>query len=199
MQEFTKDESLEDEEIEERLKQLSQEAFDDPCIMLRELAQLSGKKASQAPMEDADLKSVLFEKLNEMRMSYSYKPLLIKAMLEYADEKNGTCPMEDIIFYFRDFYTKRRLKGLFVEKEKSIFSREGFSDREARRIILIYPYKRFANFRLLYYKKEEELLGFHPYLWESLSQKEKEEMKAVCDSALDRYYMRFHSKVQEDK
>ena len=165
MQEFTKDESLEDEEIEERLKQLSQEAFDDPCIMLRELAQLSGKKASQAPMEDADLKSVL-------RMSYSYKPLLIKAMLEYADEKNGTCPMEDIIFYFRDFYTKRRLKGLFVEKEKSIFSREGFSDREARRIILIYPYKRFANFRLLYYKKEEELLGFHPYLWESLSQKE---------------------------
>lgn len=199
MRKFTEDESFEEDETDRLMELLSPEAFEDPCIMLRELTMLSKEKASEEPIEETALKEVFFEKIQDMRMSYSYKPLLIKAMLNYADEENGTCPMEDIILYFREFYAKRRSKGLFVEKENSIFSQERFCDKDARRIILIYPYRRFANFQLLYYEAADQRIGFHPYLWKSLSREEKEEIKTLCDSALDRYYRRFHGKVQEDE
>lgn len=43
-------------------------------------------------------------------MSYSYKPVLVTAILLYADEK-GHVKLCDIVSYFRDFYERRRAAG----------------------------------------------------------------------------------------
>lgn len=137
------------------------------------------------------LNELFYEVLSGKRMSYSYKPVLVKAMLVYASPSSGECRMSEVIAYFRAFYGERRLKGLFVEKERSVFTREIYSDREARNVILTYPYKRFADMQLMHYDKENQIIGFHPYLWNGFSYEEKERIESACEKALKHYYARF--------
>lgn len=139
---------------------------------------------------DEHLKQLFYEVLSGKRMSYSYKPVLVKAMLECAEPVEGKCQMNDILRYFRAFYTGRRVRGMFVEKEKSIFSQPNYSDRDAKRIILIYPYKRFSDMQLMNYIKDQDVIAFHPHLWNGFSQDEKMGIRKICDKALDHYYAR---------
>ncbi|NLB33857.1 MAG: ATP-dependent helicase, partial [Tissierellia bacterium] len=60
------------------------------------------------------------EMVEKMDMSYSYKPVLLYAMLENTDDK-GRVLIEDLIDYFIYFYEDRRIKGLVVEKKKCIY------------------------------------------------------------------------------
>ena len=53
--------------------------------------------------------------VRQMDMSYSYKPVLLKAVLLFADDK-GRVKLGDIVTYFREFYEARRTAGLVVEK-----------------------------------------------------------------------------------
>ena len=57
-----------------------------------------------------------------MDMSYSYKPVLLKAVLLFADDR-GRVKLSDIMTYFREFYEARRAAGLVVEKANSIYAR----------------------------------------------------------------------------
>ncbi len=52
--------------------------------------------------------------VRQMDMSYSYKPLLIKAIFANADSKVRV-KIEDITAYFKNFYESRRKAGLIVE------------------------------------------------------------------------------------
>lgn len=68
----------------------------------------------------ANMMDKSMEMVEKMEMSYSYKPVLMYAMLENADEK-GKVLIEDLIDYFIYFYENRRKKGLTVEKKKCIY------------------------------------------------------------------------------
>lgn len=146
---------------------------------------------------DECLKNMFYETLSGKSMSYSYKPVLIKAMLEYADLTRGECGLNEVVRYFIAFYADRRIKGLFVEKEKSVFSRSACSEKEAMDVILKYPYKRFADRQLMYYIKERRVIGFNPILWNGFSKEEKAEIRDICDRTLRRYYSRFDTLKRE--
>ncbi|MDD6847422.1 MAG: hypothetical protein PUD53_01385 [Oscillospiraceae bacterium] len=60
--------------------------------------------------------------VEQMDMSYSYKPVLLKAVLTHADA-NGRVKISDIVDYFRSFYEARRKAGLIVEKTNSIYAK----------------------------------------------------------------------------
>lgn len=137
------------------------------------------------------LNAVFYDVLSGKRMCYSYKPVLIKAMLEYASPSDGECSMDDIITYFRAFYADRRSKNLFVEKERSVFARKEYTDQEARKVILHYPYKRFADMQLMHYERRRQIIGFHPYLWKGFTDEEKIRIISVCDNNLQQYYAKF--------
>lgn len=64
----------------------------------------------------ANMMDKFMEMVEKMDMSYSYKPVLLYAMLENVDEK-GRVLVEDLIDYFIYFYEGRRKKGLVVEKK----------------------------------------------------------------------------------
>ena len=51
-----------------------------------------------------------------MQMTYSYKPLLLKAFFRFADDE-GKAQFSDIVDYFDKFYKKRRNNGLVAEKK----------------------------------------------------------------------------------
>ncbi|MEG2843408.1 MAG: helicase-related protein, partial [Ruthenibacterium sp.] len=53
--------------------------------------------------------------IETMDMSFSYKPVLLKAMFDYVD-MNGKVRIEDIVDYFINFYEMRKEAGLVAEK-----------------------------------------------------------------------------------
>lgn len=132
-------------------------------------------------------KELFLQMIREMDMSYSYKPVLIKAVLEFADEK-GRIKLSDIVEYFKSFYESRRNAGVTVEKPNSIFTRGGYTDKEAERNILSNPFKRFEDMQMLRHTKTLGIVEVEPTVWKNLSDNEKAEIVSICDNKLEEYY-----------
>lgn len=137
----------------------------------------------------ANMKDKFMEMVNDMkkRMQYSYLAVLLKAMLENADEK-GRVLVEDFVDYFIDFYEDRRKKGLIVEKENSILSKEGCDRKEVERLIFRMPFNRFEDMRFMRRCKEVEYVEFNPHVWKKLSREEKVWMGKWCEEKLEYYF-----------
>ena len=140
-------------------------------------------------INDDNRKQFFMDMIRKMDMSYSYKPVLIKAILEYAD-KNGRVKLDDIVSYFRNFYEGRKTNGLIPEKASSIFAKSGYTDKEAQRNILSNPFKRFEDMQMLRHTKTLGIIEVEPTVWKHLSDAEKEEIGRICDSKLNEYYSR---------
>ena len=103
-------------------------------------------------IDDSNRKDLFMDMIRQMDMSYSYKPVLIKAVVQYADEK-GRVKLEDSVAYFKNYYEGRRAVGLLVEKLRSIFTRSDYTDKEAERNILANPFKLFEDMQMLWHTK----------------------------------------------
>lgn len=62
--------------------------------------------------------------IETMDMSYSYKPVLLKAIYEYMDT-SGRVALPDVVDYFIDFYEDRKAHGMIAEKSTSIYQKGG--------------------------------------------------------------------------
>lgn len=139
---------------------------------------------------DDNRKTLFMDMIRQMDMSYSYKPVLMKAILKYADSK-GRIKLDDIVVYFRSFYEHRREQGLFVEKPNSIYARGGCTDKEIQRNILANPFKRFEDMQMLRHTKTLGIVEVEPTVWKTLTEEEKVEISEICDRKLEEYYARF--------
>ena len=151
-----------------------------------------GKYAKQygwTLIDDSNRKDMFMDTIRQMDMSYSYKPVLIKAILLYADEK-GRIKLDDIVSYFRSYYEGRRASGLPVEKTNSIFAKGGYTDKEAERNILSNPFKRFEDMQMLRHTKTLGIIQVDEAIWKHLGKEEKAEMERICDTKLQQYYER---------
>lgn len=143
-------------------------------------------------INDENRKDLFMEMIRQMDMSYSYKPVLIKAILLYADEK-GRVSLSDIVAYFRGFYESRRKAVQVVEKPNSIFAKGGYTDKEAERNILANPFKRFEDMQMLRHTKTLGVVQVDEAVWKHLSKDEKAEMGRVCEEKLGQYFARLES------
>nr|WP_279285712.1 DEAD/DEAH box helicase [Colidextribacter sp. OB.20] len=141
-------------------------------------------------IDDSNRKDMFMDMIRQMDMSYSYKPVLIKAILLYADER-GRIKLEDIVSYFKTYYEGRRSAGLTVEKKNSIFAKGGYTDKEAERNILANPFKRFEDMQMLRHTKTLGIIQVDESVWKRLSKEEKAEIEKICDEKLKIYYQRF--------
>ena len=140
-------------------------------------------------ISESNKRRVFLQMIDRMTMSFSYKPVFIKAF--FATAKNGKSSMSKIVAYFRDFYEARRKSGLFVEKPSSIFARSGYTDKDVKKLILVYPYKRFAEMQIFTYSKLFGTVSMDPNVWSSLHSSEIDEICQMCDEHIDTYYSRF--------
>lgn len=139
---------------------------------------------------DDNRKTLFMDMVRQMDMSYSYKPVLMKAILAHADSK-GRVKLDDITAYFRSFYERRREQGLVVEKPNSIYARGGCTDKEIQRNILANPFKRFEDMQMLRHTKTLGIVEVEPTVWKALTEVEKAEIAEICDRKLEEYYARF--------
>ncbi len=140
-------------------------------------------------INDQNRKNLFMEMVEDMDMSYSYKPILLKAILQNAD-KQGRVKIDDIVTYFRAFYEDRRARGEVVEKHNSIFAKGNYTDKEAARNILSNPFKRFEDMNMMRHTKTIGIIEVEPTVWKRLAEEDKKHILKVCDLKLEQYYKR---------
>lgn len=138
-------------------------------------------------IDDKNRKELFMKMVEQMDMSYSYKPVLLKAILKHAD-KSGRVKLEDIVSYFKNFYEGRRADGLIVEKPNSIFAKGGYTDKEAERNILSNPFKRFEDMNMLRHTKTLGIIEVDSSVWKKLTEVDKVTISAICSEKLLDYY-----------
>ena len=138
-------------------------------------------------IDDKNRKELFMKMVEQMDMSYSYKPVLLKSILKHAD-KNGRVKIEDIVSYFKNFYESRRASGLVVEKPNSIFARGGYTDKEAERNILSNPFKRFEDMNMLRHTRTLGIIEVDSTVWKKLTDEDKERTSFLCEEKLSVYF-----------
>lgn len=140
-------------------------------------------------IDDKNRKDLFMKMVEEMDMSYSYKPVLLKAVFANAG-KNGRIKIEDIVSYFKNYYEGRRVAGLIVEKSNSIFAKGGYTDKQAERNILSNPFKRFEDMNMMRHTKTLGVVEVDSTVWKKLTPQDIAIILAICDKKLDEYYGR---------
>ena len=138
-------------------------------------------------IHETDLLQLFTAMVEKMKMSYSYKPIFLNAIFSVADA-NGIAALNDIVAFFRAYFDSRRKAGLVVEKPDSIFAKETYSNEEAKKIILIYPYARFAEMGMMTYDCISGTIRIHRTIWNHLDSEEKKRICKICDQKLDAYF-----------
>ena len=127
--------------------------------------------------------------IETMDMSFSYKPVRLKAIYEYMDS-NGRVALPDVVDYFIDFYEDRKAHGMIAEKPNSIYQRGGYTKKDAEKNILSNPFKRFEDMRFLMHCKDVETVEVNPIIFRKLTRKDWLHIVDVCDKSLEKYYLR---------
>ena len=104
-------------------------------------------------------------------MSFSYKPVLLKAIYEYMDS-NGRVALPDVVDYFIDFYEDRKAHGMIAEKPNSIYQKGGYTKKDVEKNILSNPFKRFEDMRFLMRCKDVETVEANPIISRKLQRED---------------------------
>ena len=128
--------------------------------------------------------------IETMDMSYSYKPVLLKAIYEYMDS-SGRVALPDVVDYFIDFYEDRKAHVMIAEKSTSIYQKGGYTRKDVEKNILSNPFKRFEDMRFLMRCKDVETIEVNPIIFRKLTREDWLHIVDVCDKSLEKYYMRF--------
>ena len=127
--------------------------------------------------------------IETMDMSYSYKPVLLKAIYEYMDT-SGRVALPDVVDYFIDFYEDRKAHGMIAEKSTSIYQKGGYTRKDVEKNILSNPFKRFEDMRFLMRCKGVETIEVNPIIFRKLTREDWLHIVDVCDKSLEKYYLR---------
>ena len=127
--------------------------------------------------------------IETMDMSYSYKPVLLKAIYEYMDS-SGRVALPDVVDYFIDFYEDRKAHGMIAEKSTSIYQKGGYTRKDVEKNILSNPFKRFEDMRFLMRCKDVETIEVNPIIFRKLTREDWLHIVNACDKSLEKYYLR---------
>ncbi|MDR2171197.1 MAG: DEAD/DEAH box helicase [Planctomycetaceae bacterium] len=134
---------------------------------------------------------IFLDFVKKMNMTYSYKPVFLKAFLTNANEK-GIVRLEDIAIYFRNFYEQRRKDGLIVEKQ-SIYSKGNYTNNEVIKNILSNPFKVFEEMNLMRHTKTLGFIQIDETVWKNIDDTKKSELLTICDEMLESYFAELKS------
>lgn len=130
-------------------------------------------------------KSSLEKYCDVMKMSYSYKPVLILSIIQ-AHENGMAGSYEAVTNFFINYYKNRLQDGKIVEKKDSLFAKETIDVESAKKIIENDPIKAFKQAGVVNYVPITGYLDVtSEYLFEM---DETEGIKATCYNRLDNYY-----------
>ena len=122
-----------------------------------------------------------------MKMTYSYKPVLILALLHSGD-KNGRIPIEKAAAFFREYYSARKAQGLPIEKKRCIYLRDGVTDNQIVANLIANPVKALVESGYFFYDELSHVLSISPEIWEMTDSSSKSTITEICCQRLKDYY-----------
>lgn len=135
----------------------------------------------------ANRKIKFMEMAEKMQMSYSYKPVFIKAFIDFMDE-DGTARLEDIVGGFREFYESRKESGLEPELKPCIFTKGNYSDKDVENLILSMPFKRFEDMGFMHHAKNIGIIQLDRDIVKNMGNDDIERLINSADRALKKYF-----------
>ena len=144
-------------------------------------------------IDDDNRKDIFMDMVEKMDMNFSYKPILLLAILEKADQQ-GRVKLSDLVEYYKNYFNRRREKKLPVEKKNSIYYSGNATDHEIERNILVYPYKRFEYMKIMSHTKTLGIIQVDSSVWKKLSGNEKIHISDVCNAKLAEYFAKLEAK-----
>lgn len=140
----------------------------------------------------AEGRSVLFDdfmrEITHMRVNYSYKPVLVMAIVRNASE-NGEIALNNLVDFFLNFYAKRQAAGLLVEKSDSSFVKFPNDRKHAARTIVRYPITVLANKQFINFDLQTSVLTVAKPIWKRIDLETKAFIEACCEKILEEYYL----------
>ncbi len=124
---------------------------------------------------------------NDMRRSYSYKAVLLLALLEKA-ASDGKMIIEQAVPFFREFYRTRVEKGLPAELKSSIFSDLDVDDARILANIIRNPLNALLLSNYFEYDGNTRRFGFKNDVWINITAFGREMMKEATTARLNKYY-----------
>jgi ribA/ribD-fused uncharacterized protein len=128
----------------------------------------------------------------KMSMSYSYKPVLIMALVDH----HGSISIDEAANYFAAYYGTRLENGLVSEKDNSIFSNLNCSLEQIRHNIISNPVKALtSSSKIFAYDPDKEVLEIIPQCWQNLSSEEIVAITEACEERLEKYYDNLYKSI----
>jgi hypothetical protein len=142
-------------------------------------------------VNDESIRGLLLDFVQKMDMFSSYKPVLLLALLNTADER-GRAQLDRVVRCFHAFYLDRSRAGLLVERPgMRMVEAARLSEEEVRAVMLGMPFNKFERRKYLSYdKKDLAFVRFHPKLWQQLTATDFATLRECCERAIADYYAR---------
>lgn len=131
--------------------------------------------------------SRLLDYCKTMRMSYSYKPILILALLHYGD-RDGCISIENAAVYFREYYSNRKAQGLAIEKKQCIYLRDDVTDAQIIANLLSNPVKALIESGFFFYNEDAHVFSVSPDIWSTIDISNKAAITRICRQKLKDSY-----------
>lgn len=129
----------------------------------------------------------LVDYCRNMRMSYSYKPLLIIALIQSGNAE-GSITMTDAAKYFRSYYAQRRRRGLPAEKKGCIYMRTDATQNEIIANLIANPVNALLKSGCFTYNDATQTLSLSPNTWFLTDGNAKAAITDICQQRLDEYF-----------
>lgn len=121
-----------------------------------------------------------------MKMSYSYKAVLLLALIDTPD---FSISISEATLFFRRFYNQRRQNNKKIEKQNCLYQREDLSDNEIADNIVRNPVKALMNSGYFNYDETKSVLSVQRSIAKKLSEDDREEIHKACNQKLKTYYI----------
>lgn len=131
--------------------------------------------------------SCLFDYCKSMKMSYSYKPILILALFLFGDEK-GCIAIDKAAAFFRRYYADRKAHGLPIEKKRCVYLKDDVTDQQIIKNLLDNPVKALLKSGYFIYNEESQIFSISPDVWGQMDNSSRSAIIKICYQKLREYY-----------
>ena len=139
-----------------------------------------------ASVPTAEKIAALKSYLQYMKMSYSYKPILVMALMQSG--KPGVVSIAKATRFFRKYYADRREQGLTPEKRRCIYLREDVTDKQIAANLVSNPVKALCESGFFFFNEKEQIFSLSPEIWPFLDKGNKAAITKICKQRLKEYY-----------
>jgi superfamily II DNA or RNA helicase len=144
-------------------------------------------------LDEHNIRDRFLEFIETMDMALSYKPVMLLALLDAADE-HGKAKASEVARRFQQFYRDRKAQGLVVERPGSRkVPVDELDDTSVLRLMLGMPFEKFERRQFLRYDRDLAYIRFDPRLWRQLRSADLERIRDICKQRIERYYDRLQA------